>query len=201
MQGQDIFLYFTDRCWPVRYSAVLVPLLARLHEPLGLHFLDRGYLAKPSPCPSRWSQSGPHRYWRSPLRWPAESIHWCKSRRGGKRQDKEYFRRLRASRVFSRRRWILSRATVTVVVVDLAGKAFFAKSVGVDKEGIVPSELVEFFIEVLLIVANVVLFYFLVWIFLVFPDGDRAHAVSQLPFLPEFGLSHIRVVVSHPNWI
>lgn len=47
-------------------------------------------------------------------------------------------------------------------MVDLAGKAFFAKSVGVDKEGIVPSELVEFFIEVLLIVANVVLFYFLV---------------------------------------
>lgn len=82
-------------------------------------------------------------------------------------------------------------------MVHLAGKAFFSEGVGIDEEWIISPELVEFFAELGLIFFDFVLFYLLIRVLLVLPDGDGACTFDWPPFLPKLGLAHIRVVVSH----
>ncbi len=92
------------------------------------------------------------------------------SRKGGKRQDKECSRHLRGGGESVLQIVFLDRWVVTCIMVDLARESFVAKSVGVDEEGAIFSELIEFLIEIYLCFANCVLFYFLIGVLFVFPD-------------------------------
>ena len=96
-----------------------------------------------------------------------------------------------------RQKVFLNEGRGTGIMVNLTREAFFSEGIGIDEEGIVPSELVEFFAKLCFIFSHLVLLNLLIRVLIALPNRDRACALNWLPFLPKLGLAHIRVVVSH----